>query len=129
MSSDVEDAAKPQEGLSQFGWYLVAVVPVYLVAGAEDADVAVKDFSFVLLGELGGDEGIALDDDIFLEAIRGLLVACSISGTDHLRLLVAFNGDPRVEELAHAVRMFGCDQPLPLNISVESDLLILLAVE
>ena len=129
MSSDVEDAAKPQEGLGPFGWYLVAVVPVHRVAGAEDADVAVRDFSSVLLGEFSGNEGIALDDDIFLEAIRGLLGACSISGTDHLRLLVAFNGNPRVEELANAVRMFDCNQPLPLNISVESDLLILLAVE
>ena len=85
MSSDIEDTAKPQEGLGPFGWYLVAVVPVYRVAGAKDADIAARDLSFVLLGELSGDEGIALDDEIFLEAIVNQLAACSINGTGYLR--------------------------------------------
>ena len=85
MSSDVEDAAKPEEGHGPFSWCLVAVVPVYRVAGAEDADVAVRDLWSVLLGELSGDKGIAIGDEIALKAIMGLLAAYSISGTGHLR--------------------------------------------
>jgi hypothetical protein len=85
VSSDVEDAAKLQEGHGPFGWYLGAVIPVDRVAGAEDADVAFGELPSVLLGELSDDKGIALDDEITLEAIMGLLAACSISGTGHLR--------------------------------------------
>jgi hypothetical protein len=101
VSSDVEDAAQSEKGHGPLGWCLVAVVPVYRVAGAEDADVAAKDLWSVLLGELGGDEGIASGYEIALEAMMGLLAACSIRGTGHLREFVVFNSGPGSEELAN----------------------------
>ena len=85
VSPNVEDAAKPEERHGPFGGFLVAVVPVYRVASAKDADAALRDLGSVPLGELCGDEGIALDDEISLKAVMGLLAACVISGAGHLR--------------------------------------------
>lgn len=67
VTPDVKNAAQTQEGKRPVG-SSVAVLPVHGVAGAKDAQVAIRDLVPVNMAEVGGDDGVAGGDDVLLKS-------------------------------------------------------------